>query len=162
MYARSLPGDLARRCGSAAVVVADAVAICGVTIGICALAYLPNADDPVPAGQWAGSVGLAGGGVLLLRLVGFLRDPDGRPVGSASFARPLGAGLAERVVTRAGSLLPERARDRYVEEWRSSVHDVLGQPGSAWHHRAAEVLQCLRAAAVLAVVLRLTPGGMSR
>lgn len=163
MYAKGLTGTVARRCGSAAVVAADALGIFGVTIGICALLYLTAGEGPVPTGHGVGSVGLAGVGILLLRVTGFLRGLVGwRPTGSASFARTLGEELAERAVTRAGTLLPERIRDRYVEEWRSSVHDALREPGAAWHRRAAEVLECLRAAVVLAVVLRLAPCGVSR
>ncbi|MCZ7437818.1 hypothetical protein O7598_15525 [Micromonospora sp. WMMC241] len=60
----------------------------------------------------------------------------------------------ERGLGCAAALLPPDVRHRYVEEWRDGLQAVLREQGSR-RRWADELVQCLRAAVSLAIVLRL-------
>ncbi|WDZ85493.1 hypothetical protein [Micromonospora cathayae] len=158
MSARRVGGAVVRRCGAVAVVTADAVGIMGTSLGL--LAGLITMAEAGGLTQSAGGVGVAGMGVALLRLNGFLRDLGGT-FGPGSGTRPVGYGFTERVVSWAGTLLPPASRHRYVAEWHGLAHDALHEPGAPWHRPLTEAFQYVRAAVVLAVVLR-TAGRTNR
>ncbi|WBB79038.1 hypothetical protein O7606_23070 [Micromonospora sp. WMMD882] len=154
MDVRARAGALARQCGYVVVVATDAVGLLGVALGlVCALILLAEAESPMRLADGVSSVGAVGTGVALLRLNGFLRERDGRSRHRAGVRSP-GDRVALGIVTGAGRLLPASARERYVEEWRGLTRDALLDPDASGRRAVAEAAQCLRAAVVLAVVLR--------
>jgi hypothetical protein len=153
-------GAFARHCRSVLLIGIDAVSIGGFAIGVCLVLAATGAEASASVGR-AGlySLGLTVSSVLLLRVNGALRRIS---AGHATAGWPIGAGvprgfgdrLLTRVVARMAALLPEWARDRYVEEWLDSLYDIHAGAGSAWYRIPVELFQCLRAAAILAVTLR--------
>lgn len=65
------------------------------------------------------------------------------------------SGWVERGLIGAGMLLPARVRDRYVEEWRDALYEVLYERETAWYQLIDTLAQCVRAAVVLALLLRI-------
>lgn len=153
----SRPVTVARRCCLIAIVVVDSVAISCLTIGVCALLASSGLSGQVGLEASVGSAGMAGGGVVLLRINGILRRFGHSLVTAGAPCAPgIGDRISERVIARAGGLLPAWARDRYVEEWSDILHGAAAERGRMrWPTRGAELLQCLRAVVVLSVTLRL-------
>ncbi|MBY8875046.1 hypothetical protein K7640_24770 [Micromonospora sp. PLK6-60] len=151
MYASTSGGSVARQVGLFLRVSVDAVAISGTAIGFLALFAL--VPDPL---RMLGGVGVVGGSVLVLRVNDRLRDVVAAPGVPPTPAGPwLVTGWSRRGLACAGALLPAWARDRYLEEWQDGLCEVRQGGRLSRRQRADEVVQCLRAALALAVVLRL-------
>ena len=78
------------------------------------------------------------------------------PLSAGRVAHGVGPGgqVDHLLVRWAAVLLPVEMRARYVEEWNEGVLACSGQSSQGRLRRHFELLECLKAAVVLAVILR--------
>lgn len=143
-----------RHCFAALVIGIDALAISGVVLST--LIAFTGTSLHGTTGENLVLGGVFGGGAALLHVNGFVRSLGDRAGGGqpASFLCALEY-LTGQLIVVVSLLLPGQARWRYVEEWQDALRDVADESGtSRWWRTSAEVLQCVRAAVLLAVILR--------